>query len=101
MGCRILSGEDGAVLYCSTTMVAFGPVFESEDHAEDFIKWLGDDPRHYTQAELADKYTLWLSDGVACENCGEGPVRGDSEKCPSCGMTFTADGPEEDDDAGV
>lgn len=96
MGCRIIDGgDDGAVLYCSTSMIAFGPVFESADHAEDFLKWLGSDPRHLTDIQLGTKYGEWLADGIACRVCGEGPVRGDSERCPSCGMEFSADGPEE------
>lgn len=94
MGCRILSGDEGAVLFCSTSMTAFGPVFESGDHAEDFVKWLGDDPRHLTDRELADKYVCWLNDGIGCPVCGDGPVREDSERCPSCGVKFSADSPE-------
>jgi hypothetical protein len=58
MGCRIIVGrEQGsdrevAVLFCSTTGIAFGPVFaedslncnDPENEAERFIKWLEGHP---------------------------------------------------------
>lgn len=44
MGVRILQGDDtgdsqGAVMYCSATMRAFGPVFEDREHAQGFLDW--------------------------------------------------------------
>lgn len=63
MGCRILeSREDGAVLYCSTTMWAFGPIFESGEAAEAFLKWLGFDPRSLSNKDLESNYTRWLEE---------------------------------------
>ncbi len=61
MGVRILVGrEQGceneqAVLFCSTTGWAFGPLFESETEAEEFLEWYRDDPRMLTDEELADR----------------------------------------------
>jgi len=38
MGIRIIEGEVGhAVLYCSTTMWAFGPLFVDREEAETFL----------------------------------------------------------------
>lgn len=70
MGLRILSGtEPGgtfplAVLWCSTTDLAFGPVFygcgsagkSAEEEAEAFIEWLPLDAREYVASDLADLY---------------------------------------------
>jgi hypothetical protein len=47
-------------LYCSTAMVAFGPVFASEIEALAFLAWLGDeDPRRLTEVELDARETAW------------------------------------------
>lgn len=72
MGCRILhdTRENYAVLYCSTTMFAFGPVFTDMDSqpcewdacesAEAFLRWLdtipGDQWRSYDPIRLLDDY---------------------------------------------
>ena len=69
MGVRILSDNgDSAVLYCSTSEWAFGPVFsKSDDHdAEEralaFCRWLGvREPRRMTDRELSDCYSTWLA----------------------------------------
>lgn len=62
MGCRILEGDDGAALYCSTSMVAFGPIFDDGEAAEAFLKWLdGVDPRGFSDQELMTKYSSWLA----------------------------------------
>lgn len=46
MSYEILTATDGrAVLADTGTDWAFGPVFESPEHAEAFIGWLGKDPR--------------------------------------------------------
>ena len=61
MGVRILEGDTGggyrnAVLYCSTTDWAFGPLFEDADEAQAFLDWLGvTDPRTLADNELATK----------------------------------------------
>ena len=72
MGCRILSGDDGAVMYCSTTGWCFGPVFDTAEAAEDFVKMLDDkgvDPRKLTLCELDKEHIRWLRD-FTCEVCG-------------------------------
>lgn len=46
MGIRIFEGREagaereGAVLFCSTTGIAFGPIFNDHDAAEDFLSWV-------------------------------------------------------------
>ncbi len=89
MGVRILfdSDNDVAALYCSTTDVAFGPVFYgdtksgSEDRAEAFCRWfqseacswrkyereaLGSrDPRSLTDTGLQAAYSDWLAQEAA------------------------------------
>ena len=61
MSVRILrDAETGyACLYCSTAMVAFGPVFVDEETAARFLAFLpkGADPRTYSPAELAQAYS--------------------------------------------
>ena len=74
MGVRILY-DDGrrrnysgsqAALYCSTSDVAFGPVFtegydrDADERAEAFLRWLQTDPRRLTDSELQTKYSEWL-----------------------------------------
>ena len=75
MGVRIIEGMsdgrtgDAAVLYCSTTMWAFGPVMPDEETAEEFLKFVaekdGRDPRRIPDSELEKLYTefsrgVWL-----------------------------------------
>lgn len=67
MGVRIigLGGEpgDNVCLYCSTTMWAFGPVFEDAEAAEAFLEWMQpNDPRIYSEQELRAKYHTWLEE---------------------------------------
>lgn len=77
MGVRIIHGQDEAVLYCSTTDWAFGPVFSDDgnhgavERAEAFLRWFHthgnvgplhyDDPRQLTDSELESKYSEWRS----------------------------------------
>lgn len=69
MGVRILYDRESeyAALYCSTRMVAFGPVFsdgderDAEERAELFVKWLPQDARRLSDAELLERYGDWLS----------------------------------------
>jgi len=88
MSCQILSDGDQrhAVLYCSTSDWAFGPVFyRDDDHdadvrAEAFLRWLqsdacpyftfeqdhslgreGRDARRLTEAGLGSAYSAWLT----------------------------------------
>ena len=71
--------SDEAVLYCSTSDWAFGPVFHYENHrsaderAEAFLRWLDGrkpregwafgkfDVRFFGQPELEREYIAWLS----------------------------------------
>ena len=70
MGCRVLDGgADGAVLYCSTSMTAFGPVFSSAEHAEDFLKWLPCDPRMLEEPDLQTKFLEWHD--ARCDDGGD------------------------------
>lgn len=75
MGVRILyddgrrrdSSGSQAALYCSTSDVAFGPVFseghnrDADERAEAFLKFLKADARSYSDRELLDKYSEFLS----------------------------------------
>lgn len=62
MGVRILVDKDdeNAVIYCSTTDTAFGPVIYDRDSAYEkadrFLRWLREDARHFTDGELQSKY---------------------------------------------
>lgn len=67
MGCRVISAHMGsvAVMYCSTTEWAFGPVFyDDNDHSADerielFMNWLQVDPRSLPDNILERKYSEW------------------------------------------
>ena len=65
MGVRIIEGRepwDGACLYCSTAMWAFGPIFENGEQAQAFLDWLGTiDPRLLRDDELTNKYSDFLT----------------------------------------
>jgi len=66
MGVRILRAKSEAVLYCSTTDWAFGPVFSDDDdhdadeRAEAFTRWLVKDARTFSDSELQSAYSRWL-----------------------------------------
>lgn len=62
MGVRVIGGGDGACIYDSVTMWAFGPIFEDAEQAEEFLQWLPrqPDPRLYTDRELSGKYSDFL-----------------------------------------
>jgi tRNA G26 N,N-dimethylase Trm1 len=61
-------------LFCSTTGLAFGPVFASEFDANDFLEWMTEqaeangvsssDPRDLGNAELAIAYGKWQARDV-------------------------------------
>lgn len=62
MGCRVIVGKEEsgngpgcAVLYCSVSGTAFGPLLDNEFEAAGFIGWLKEDPRWYTDGDLVDK----------------------------------------------
>ena len=66
MGIRIhTSREDTAIIYCSTTNWAFGPVFESTEQAEAFIQFCeamrpGIDLRRFEDYELKEIHLDFL-----------------------------------------
>lgn len=66
MSVRITSAEDKVALFCSTTDQAFGPVFDSESDAKEFLDWLerrGDprDPRSiHADGELVALCDEWF-----------------------------------------
>lgn len=65
MGVRVLASDSKAVLYCSTSMWAFGPVFyatddkSAEESAREFLTWLRVDPRLLPDRELEERYWTW------------------------------------------
>jgi len=70
MGVRILEAKTGeAVIYCSTSAWAFGPIFHDSDDGEvaaadralAFLRWLPRDARLYKDNELERKYCEWLA----------------------------------------
>jgi hypothetical protein len=64
MGLRILRDrtDDMAAMYDSVTDWAFGPVFygpAAADRCQDFIDWLPNDARTYSEADLEHLYSDW------------------------------------------
>jgi hypothetical protein len=56
MGIRIIDNpREGAAFYCSVTDTAFGPVFHDRYEAQEFLDWLPEDPRRFSNEELWDK----------------------------------------------
>ena len=57
--------------YCSTVGLAFGPVFDSQDDAEDFLERLnridGRDVRLLSQVELARHFKAWQDERASWE----------------------------------
>jgi len=60
MSVSVITDEYGAVMYCNTSMWAFGPVFNSEEDVWQFKSWLNRDPRDYSESELESKYAEWI-----------------------------------------
>lgn len=90
MGCRIIegngTGDSGryAVLYCSVSMTAFGPVFSDYDEAEAFLAWHKDDPRRLSGEGIRDAYVAFREAWDAAlrrwelvEKCHNGPINND------------------------
>lgn len=81
MGLRILVDKDEsmAVLYCSTSMCTFGPVFHESEYfldefglkltareiAQAFIDWLPEDARRYPLVELSDLWVKFIDERQA------------------------------------
>lgn len=63
MGVRITSGEKVVAIFCSTTGFAFGPVFDTEQDALDFLEHVhridGRDPRALSENELRALHRGW------------------------------------------
>jgi len=59
MSVEILENVDHKVMFCNTTMTAFGPVFYSREDVDEFMDWLPIDPRRYDDAELIEKVEEW------------------------------------------
>ena len=95
MACCILEGRgvDYAVLYCNTTDWAFGPLFDSREHAEAFVAWLPIDPRSYSIDVLEDKYSEFHRNHFECE-CGTIGVHTttvDQKEAPRIGPALLCD----------
>ncbi len=61
MGVRILNGRSNSdrrasVLYDSVSGFAFGPLFDSQEDAEEFLATLTEDARTLTDTELRTAY---------------------------------------------
>ncbi len=112
MGVRILYDReaDQACLFCSTSGVAFGPVFsdggapnyqDADERAEAFCRWFQRDyeqgPIYRSDVRVVEDnllqalYSLWLAQEAAqylrenppsCEHCGE-PIGTCDADCPS------------------
>ena len=83
MGLRILDdvSEGRACLYCSTSEVAFGPLFDDTEHAISFLNFIGDEnPRRMGLARLAEWHSDWLAVVVPCKFCLL-PTTADSKCC--------------------
>ena len=68
MGTRV-----GVAMYDSVTDTAFGPVFEDEGSAGEFLDWClewHDDPRKFSPDELDDFVAEWRRESEA-EECAE------------------------------
>lgn len=46
-------------LMCNTTMIVFGSAFYGDEEPQDFIDWLGHDPRELTTNEVSAKISEW------------------------------------------
>ena len=79
---RVFGGARGAVLICTTTATAFGPVFSDREEALCFLAWLGTDPRMIggNDERLAEKYQKFL--------CVRKQVLGGYRACWVCGDSF-------------
>lgn len=66
MSVRITSAEDVVALFCSTTGFAFGPTFDDEDAAQEFLDWYDKhedrDPRLLSDGEMEALHTQWLTE---------------------------------------
>ena len=68
MSVNILTGEAYQCLYCSTTDVAFGPLFTPDDDVLGFLQWLPEDARTYSDSDLKNKMIVWQKI-PSCDYC--------------------------------
>ena len=70
MSVEIFSNGDGAVFICNTTDWAFGPKMPGENVAEAFLATFQrpDDPRHYSDSDLASKWAEFNAKLMVCPN---------------------------------
>lgn len=66
MGVRITTDENKAAIFDSVTGWAFGPVFDTAEDAEDFLKFfdangIGPDPRAVSAKVLESAFGDWLN----------------------------------------
>jgi hypothetical protein len=61
MGYRVITDDKQgySCLFCSTSMTAFGPVFDEDESVYEFLEWLGDDPRKLSADELESAVAEW------------------------------------------
>ena len=60
MAIEILEDKNGyKAMYCNTTMWAFGPIFYEDDDVEDFLEWLPNDARTYSDKDLENLLSKW------------------------------------------
>ena len=77
MGCRTLELNDGrAILHCSTSETVFGPIFDDEDQATEFVIWVrkvyNADPRGKTALQLEQlRHAFLLEMAQAHETAGD------------------------------
>lgn len=71
MGVRTTSSENVVALHDSVTGWAFGPVFHSEEEADDFLIYAstGPDLRILTDDELMEIYKRWYAVWTAERGC--------------------------------
>lgn len=84
MGIRIIAGEydgdtSGAVLVCSTSMTAFGPIFADTQEADCFLNWWGDNfgetVRAVDSETLGERFATFRRLVVECSGCRECTVK--------------------------
>lgn len=93
MGIRILVDKDNemAVIYCSTSGVAFGPIIDAnngvgaEELAQAFLDWLVVDPRLITDNELLNKWGEFCRlESRECPECLDTVIGAEAEACYKC-----------------
>ncbi len=85
--------DDYCCLYCSVSMWAFGPIMYSLEEAEEFLEYLPQDARKYTDKELEAKYYEFrkVRDNELCPNCKCKNINTNNGDCycAECGHKWT------------